>query len=71
MKNDQVKGTHTPISLALDLEEVQALPAQHKPSKRLRAGDLCPQCMTERMDYDGLLNLSCPKCRFALGGCFT
>jgi hypothetical protein len=28
----------------------------------LRAGDLCPNCQVERLDYDGLLNLSCPQC---------
>jgi hypothetical protein len=37
----------------------------------LRAGDLCPACGLERLDYDGLLNLSCPRCGMALGGCFT
>ena len=38
---------------------------------RLRAGELCPQCQTERLDYDGLLNLACPKCGVVAGGCFT
>jgi hypothetical protein len=38
---------------------------------RLRSGDLCPVCQTETLDYDGLLNLACPKCGYALGGCFT
>ena len=41
------------------------------PSKELRAGDLCPKCREGRLDYDGLLNLACPKCGYALGGCFT
>lgn len=38
----------------------------------LRAGDLCPFCRVERLDYDGLLNLSCPRCggNFS-GGCYT
>jgi hypothetical protein len=36
-----------------------------------RAGDLCPQCKQGRLDYDGLLNLSCPHCGYAVGGCFT
>ena len=38
---------------------------------RLRAGDLCPTCQSERLDYDGLINLSCPKCGVAIGGCYT
>lgn len=38
---------------------------------KLRAGDLCPQCKRARLDYDGLLNLSCPECGYAVGGCFT
>lgn len=39
--------------------------------KELRSGDLCPNCWQGRMDYDGLLNLTCPKCGYARGGCFT
>jgi uncharacterized Zn finger protein (UPF0148 family) len=38
---------------------------------KLRAGELCPHCKQERLDYDGQLNLSCPKCGYAVGGCFT
>jgi hypothetical protein len=36
-----------------------------------RAGDLCPVCKEAQLDYDGLLNLSCPKCGYTLAGCFT
>ncbi|MHB0989465.1 MAG: hypothetical protein ACYC3P_12510 [Bellilinea sp.] len=32
---------------------------------------LCPQCNQGMMDYDGLLNLTCPKCAYTQGGCFT
>ena len=32
---------------------------------------LCPRCQEGHLDYDGLLNLSCPKCGFTLAGCFT
>jgi hypothetical protein len=39
--------------------------------QELRCGDLCPQCHAARLDYDGLLNLACPHCRYSLGGCFT
>ncbi|MFA5836000.1 MAG: hypothetical protein WC837_03490 [Bellilinea sp.] len=34
-------------------------------------GTLCPQCNQGIMDYDGLLNLICPKCAYTQGGCFT
>jgi hypothetical protein len=37
----------------------------------LHPGDLCPTCRQERLDYDGLLNLSCPRCGVISGGCFT
>jgi hypothetical protein len=37
----------------------------------LRAGDQCPICQAEKLDYDGMLNLACPRCGYALGGCFT
>lgn len=36
-----------------------------------RPGDLCPRCRQARMDYDGLLNLVCPRCGYTAGGCFT
>jgi uncharacterized protein (DUF983 family) len=38
----------------------------------LRSGDLCPNCRAGRLDYDGLLNLTCPQCGFSPGGgCFS
>jgi hypothetical protein len=36
-----------------------------------KAGDLCPQCQSAKVDYDGMLNLSCPDCGYTLAGCFT
>lgn len=53
--------------LALELKD----PAMAKLPHELRSGDLCPQCKEGRLDYDGMLNLSCPVCAFAVGGCFT
>lgn len=35
------------------------------------AGDLCPACNKAYLDYDGLLNLSCPNCGYTLAGCYT
>jgi hypothetical protein len=31
-------------------------------------GEPCPRCKVGRLDYDGLLNLSCPHCGYSLGG---
>jgi uncharacterized Zn finger protein (UPF0148 family) len=42
-----------------------------QPDKALRSGDVCPRCGTAKLDYDGLLNLACPACGFAVGGCFS
>ena len=36
-----------------------------------QAGKLCPVCGEAELDYDGMLNLVCPKCGFYEGGCFT
>lgn len=33
----------------------------------LRAGDRCPGCGEEKLDYDGLLNLACPICGEVVG----
>ena len=36
-----------------------------------RVGDPCPKCRVGRLDYDGLLNLTCQECGYAVQGCFT
>jgi hypothetical protein len=36
-----------------------------------RRGDACPKCGKGKLDYDGLLNLRCEACGFAVVGCFT
>jgi hypothetical protein len=33
-----------------------------------RSGDICPSCREARLDYNGLLNLGCSKCGYALRG---
>ena len=55
------------ISLGLEFQ-VDPLP-QGKVTPK--AGDLCPNCHSANMDYDGMLNLSCPRCGYNLAGCFT
>jgi hypothetical protein len=37
----------------------------------IRRGDLCPACLKDLLDYNGLLNLECNECRYTVGGCFT
>jgi hypothetical protein len=38
----------------------------------VRSGDLCPHCRAGRLDYDGMLNLTCPECGYSPGGgCFS
>ena len=56
--------------MVLDMGRVNPVPAKVA-THEARPGDLCPQCREERLDYNGLLNLACPKCGYALGGCFT
>ena len=46
-------------------------PEEEQKQPELRVGDLCPKCKIGHLDYDGLLNLACLECGFALGGCFT
>ena len=71
MENELVKERVDPGSLVLDLETVQLTAQEYLEYVHLRSGDLCPTCRVERLDYDGLLNLACPKCGYALSGCFT
>ncbi len=57
-----------PFAVQLALE---GSPEPARPSPTLHQGDLCPQCKAGRLEYDGMLNLGCPRCGYALGGCFT
>ena len=36
-----------------------------------RRGAICPVCGEGKLNYDGLLNLTCSHCGYTLGGCFT
>jgi len=40
--------------------------ATGRPSRRrcLRQGDRCPRCKKAKLDYDGLIQLSCLHCGF-------
>ena len=72
LRMDKPPPTVPPISLGRlpgkrDLITTPGL----RPTVDLRAGDLCPACREVHLDYDGLLNLSCPGCRYTEVGCFT
>jgi hypothetical protein len=55
-------------NLSIELGDVPTTKNHQRP----HSGDLCPVCGIGHLDYDGLLNLSCPKCGVtASGGCFT
>ncbi|MCI0519212.1 MAG: hypothetical protein L0Z70_03035 [Chloroflexi bacterium] len=49
----------------------QPSPPRQNAAPAPRCGDLCPHCRAERLDYDSLLNLVCPRCGSQGGGCFT
>lgn len=38
---------------------------------RLQAGMICPGCNDTRLDYNGLLQLICPRCGVIETGAFT
>jgi hypothetical protein len=58
-------GSQGMITLVLDTDPAVT------PEAGYRAGLLCPICMCELLDYDGLLNLVCPYCGVVQGGSFT
>lgn len=61
-----MKSKDTRFEWVLDLPQDES-----RPQKELRSGDGCPKCGAAVLEYDGLLNLACPHCGFAVGGCFT
>ena len=68
-----VEDKHEPkLDLVFTFDDEENAEEKETEWVELRAGDLCPKCKTERLDYDGLLNLVCPKCGGVFGsGCFT
>jgi hypothetical protein len=48
-----------------------AYPDVSQETAELHAGDTCPCCRNGTLDYDGLLNLTCPQCGYSLAGCFS
>ena len=38
---------------------------------RLSAGQPCPRCGKGKLDYNSLLNLTCPVCKYELTASFT
>jgi len=71
MDNHQEKTSSLIPTSPFALSDISKVTTQLIPIARLRAGDACPICGEEKLDYDGLLNLSCQRCGYALGGCFT
>jgi hypothetical protein len=40
-------------------------------ASRLRMGNTCPNCHQAQLDYDGMLQLMCPRCGVLETGTFT
>lgn len=70
MYEDRLSSEGDPADLNQKSGEIFGSVCDIKP-QRLREGSLCPYCKTHRLEYDGQINLSCPKCGVISGGCFT
>ncbi len=69
MENKLIEQPQTKPNLKFTIERLDT--EQEHSVRELRSGDLCPKCREALLDYDGLLNLACPGCGYAVGGCFT
>jgi len=57
MENQSAPNASLPIRFG-------ELPSR-KPARR---GGICPQCGEDILDYNGLLDLECPRCRYTESG---
>lgn len=69
--SERYKVDVLPLKLAQTDNEAASDQQLQTKTRDLRPGDRCPVCGQANMDYDSLLNLACPACGYALGGCFT
>ena len=56
---------------ALNHGNKTSLTGAHRPETGLGSNDPCPISQSEKMDYNGMLNLECIECGYTLGGCFA
>lgn len=70
MEEEQAKPS-IELEWAPYVVKMEAALQNNRPEMAPHAGDACPRCHTGRLDYDGMLNLACPVCGYAMGGCFT
>jgi len=66
MTNTDNLSSFEKLLLGVETPELLAVAAP------LRQGDLCPQCGAAKLDYNSMLQLSCPQCGFVngeAGGC--
>ncbi len=67
-----MKGELIPSGKNIKQDECsQKIEARLSKNCQLRSGDTCPRCQTGKMEYDGLLNLTCTQCGYTIGGGFT
>jgi hypothetical protein len=73
MQANQEESSDRFFELSITQEQSEATYCSLDERKNIRyhAGDLCPLCNIARLEYDGLLNLVCPKCGTVSVGGFT
>lgn len=65
--NDHPVQTRNSVDLNPPFGKIDQLIIDKEP----RSGDLCPACRDSKIDYDGLLNLTCLGCGFVITGSCT
>ncbi len=67
---EPVRAGNTDISVDFCIQETTSTETSECRDE-IRAGQLCPKCKKALIDYDGLLNLTCPECGLVESGSFT
>jgi|ADurb_Val_01_Slu_FD_contig_21_1941382_length_380_multi_1_in_0_out_0_1 hypothetical protein len=60
-----------PAGMRSDQQDVKSTTSCNPYVLRFSTGRICPRCQIEKLEYNSMLQLTCPRCGIVEGGAFT